>query len=44
MISRQLRRHYRFAALFLLIQVASTLGERHLGKFGFPGLAYSGGW
>ena len=39
MISRQLRRHYRFAALFLLIQVASTLGERHLGKFGFLGIS-----
>jgi len=32
-----------FAVLFLLIQVASTLGERHLGKFGFLGISILGG-
>ena len=32
-----------FAGLFLLIQVASTLGERHLGKFGFLGICILGG-
>lgn len=32
-----------FAMLFLLIQVASTLGERHLGKFGFLGVSLLGG-
>ena len=26
-----------FAGLFILIQVVSTLGERHLGKFRFAG-------
>ena len=32
-----------FAVLFLLIQVVSTLGERHLGKFGFLGISILGG-
>jgi len=32
-----------FAGLFLLIQVGSTLGERHLGKFGFLGVSLLGG-
>lgn len=32
-----------FAALFLVIQVVSTLGERHLGKFGFLGVSILGG-
>ncbi|MGC1493041.1 MAG: DUF4010 domain-containing protein, partial [Candidatus Acidiferrum sp.] len=32
-----------FAGLFLLIQVLSTLGERHLGKFGFLGISILGG-
>ncbi len=32
-----------FAGLFLLIQVVSTLGERHLGKFGFLGISILGG-
>ena len=32
-----------FAGLFLLIQVVSTLGERHLGKFGFLGISVLGG-
>jgi uncharacterized membrane protein (DUF4010 family) len=32
-----------FAGLFLLIQVFSTLGERHLGKFGFLGISVLGG-
>jgi uncharacterized membrane protein (DUF4010 family) len=32
-----------FAILFLLIQVVSTLGERHLGKFGFLGISILGG-
>lgn len=32
-----------FAVLFLLIQVVSTLGERHLGKFGFLGVSILGG-
>lgn len=33
----------KFAVLFLLIQVVSTLGERHLGKFGFLGIGILGG-
>lgn len=33
----------KFAGLFLLIQVVSTLGERHLGKFGFLGISVLGG-
>jgi uncharacterized membrane protein (DUF4010 family) len=32
-----------FAGLFMLIQVISTLGERHLGKFGFLGINILGG-
>jgi uncharacterized membrane protein (DUF4010 family) len=32
-----------FAMLFLLIQVVSTLGERHLGRFGFLGISILGG-
>jgi uncharacterized membrane protein (DUF4010 family) len=32
-----------FAALFLVIQVASTLSVRHLGKFGFLGISILGG-
>jgi uncharacterized membrane protein (DUF4010 family) len=32
-----------FAGLFILIQVVSTLGERHLGKFGFLGISMLGG-
>jgi uncharacterized membrane protein (DUF4010 family) len=32
-----------FAVLFLLIQIVSTLGERHLGKFGFLGISVLGG-
>jgi uncharacterized membrane protein (DUF4010 family) len=32
-----------FAALFVAIQVVSTLGERHLGKFGFLGVSVLGG-
>ena len=33
-----------FAGLFLLIQIVSTLGERHLGKFGFLGISVLGGF
>jgi uncharacterized membrane protein (DUF4010 family) len=32
-----------FAVLFLVIQIVSTLGERHLGKFGFLGVSAMGG-
>jgi uncharacterized membrane protein (DUF4010 family) len=32
-----------FAALFVLIQAISTLGERHLGKFAFLGVSILGG-
>jgi uncharacterized membrane protein (DUF4010 family) len=32
-----------FAALFVLIQIFSTLGERYLGKFGFLGISVIGG-
>jgi uncharacterized membrane protein (DUF4010 family) len=32
-----------FAGLFVLIEVVSTLGERHLGKFGFLGISILGG-
>jgi len=32
-----------FAVLFVLIQIVSTLGERHLGKFGFLGVSVLGG-
>jgi uncharacterized membrane protein (DUF4010 family) len=38
-----LRRVLSFAALFLLIQVLSTLGERYLGKVGFLGMSILGG-
>jgi uncharacterized membrane protein (DUF4010 family) len=38
-----LTRVLTFAALFLLIQVVSTLGERNLGKFGFLGVSVLGG-
>jgi len=33
----------KFALLFLVIQVVSTLGERHFGKFGFLGISALGG-
>ncbi len=33
----------KFAALFILIQVAGTLAERYLGKLGFLGLSLVGG-
>lgn len=32
-----------FAVLFLAIQIVSTLGERHLGKFGFLAVSALGG-
>jgi len=38
-----LKRVLNFAALFLLIQIVSTLGERYLGKFGFLGISVIGG-
>jgi uncharacterized membrane protein (DUF4010 family) len=38
-----LMRVLNFAALFLLIQIVSTLGERYLGKFGFLGISVLGG-
>jgi uncharacterized membrane protein (DUF4010 family) len=38
-----LRHVLNFAGLFVLIQVFSTLGERHLGKFGFLGVSILGG-
>lgn len=38
-----LKRVLKFAALFLLIQIVSTLGERYLGKFGFLGISLIGG-
>jgi uncharacterized membrane protein (DUF4010 family) len=38
-----LMRVLNFAALFLLIQIISTLGERYLGKFGFLGISVIGG-
>jgi uncharacterized membrane protein (DUF4010 family) len=38
-----LKRVLNFAALFVLIQIVSTLGERHLGKFGFLGISVIGG-
>ncbi len=38
-----IRHVLNFALLFLLIQVASTLGVRHLGKFGFLGISILGG-
>jgi uncharacterized membrane protein (DUF4010 family) len=38
-----IRHVLNFAGLFILIQVVSTLGERHLGKFGFLGISILGG-
>lgn len=38
-----LGRVLNFALLFLVIQIVSTLGERHLGKFGFLGISAVGG-
>src|SRR5271170_5495107 len=38
-----LQRVLSFAALFVLIQIVSTLGERYLGKFGFLGISVAGG-
>jgi len=39
-----IRRVLNFAALFLLIQIVSTLGERYLGKLGFLGISVLGGF
>ena len=39
-----IQRVLNFAALFLLIQVLSTLGERYLGKIGFLGISVLGGF
>jgi uncharacterized membrane protein (DUF4010 family) len=38
-----LKRVLGFAALFLMIQILSTLGERYLGKLGFLGISLLGG-
>jgi len=38
-----LRRVLGFAALFLLIQIVSSLGERYLGKLGYLGISAIGG-
>ena len=38
-----IKRVLSFAALFLLIQIVSTLGERYLGKLGFLGISVMGG-
>jgi uncharacterized membrane protein (DUF4010 family) len=38
-----LKRVLSFAGLFLLIQIVSTLAERHLGKIGFLGISVLGG-
>lgn len=38
-----LRRVLRFASLFLIIQILSTLGQRYLGKIGFLGISLLGG-
>jgi len=38
-----LRRVLTFAALFLVIQILSTLGQRYLGKVGFLGISVLGG-
>jgi len=38
-----LRRVLSFAALFLVIQILSTLGQRYLGKVGFLGISVLGG-
>lgn len=37
-----LKRVLGFAVLFLLIQIVSTLGERHFGRFGFLGISALG--
>lgn len=37
------RRVLNFAALFLVIQIVATLGERYLGKFGFLAISILGG-
>jgi len=39
-----IQRVLNFAALFLLIQIVSTLGERYLGKIGFLGISVLGGF
>ena len=38
-----MKRVLSFAALFLLIQTVSTLGERHFGRFGFLAISVLGG-
>jgi uncharacterized membrane protein (DUF4010 family) len=38
-----LKRVLNFAVLFVLIQIVSTLGERHFGRFGFLGISVLGG-
>jgi uncharacterized membrane protein (DUF4010 family) len=38
-----LKRVLNFAAIFVVIQIVSTLGERHLGRFGFLGVSVLGG-
>lgn len=38
-----LKRVLNFAALFVLIQIVSTLGERYFGKLGFLGISVIGG-
>lgn len=38
-----IRHVLKFAVLFILIQVVATLGERHLGRFGFLGISILGG-
>jgi uncharacterized membrane protein (DUF4010 family) len=38
-----IKRVLNFAALFLVIQIVSTLGERYLGKLGFLGISVLGG-
>jgi uncharacterized membrane protein (DUF4010 family) len=38
-----LKRVLSFAALFLLIQILSTLGQRYFGRFGFLGISVLGG-
>jgi uncharacterized membrane protein (DUF4010 family) len=38
-----IKRVLNFAALFLVIQIVSTLGERYLGKLGFLGISVMGG-
>jgi uncharacterized membrane protein (DUF4010 family) len=39
-----IKRVLNFGALFLLIQIVSTLGERYLGKLGFLGISVLGGF